>query len=159
MINMIVAASTNNGIGIHNTLPWHISEDLQYFKKMTSSHAILMGRKTYDSIGRPLPNRTNIVLTKDLNFAPEGVTVIHTVEEALSLFPHYPEVFIIGGGQIYNLLLPFVDNLYITLVQTEIDADTFFPEYSHLFKQVDASPLHYNEESQLTYQFTTWQKK
>ncbi len=159
MIKMIVATSTNNAIGVNNTLPWHIKADLQYFKAKTLNHTILMGRKTFESIGRPLPNRTNIVLTQDKTFAPEGVIVIHSLEEAISLFPQHPDLFIIGGGQIYEALLPFVDKLYVTLVDTILpDADTYFPEYKHLFEEISRSERYSDESSGLDYEFLCFER-
>lgn len=159
MINMIVAVSRNNQIGVDNQLPWHIKEDLQYFKQTTTSHTIVMGRKTFDSIGRPLPNRKNIVITRDYSFQFPGVEVVHSLEELFSLIDSETKpVFVIGGGEIYKLLLPFTDKLYITLVDLSIDGDTFFPEYKDTFTQVHSKKGLYTEDVGFDYFFTEWHK-
>ena len=159
MINMIVATDINRAIGVENQLPWHIKADLQYFKEQTLHHPILMGRKTFESIGRPLPYRTNIVLTRDPHFSAEGVHVIHSIQEAIALFPQYPDLFIIGGGQIYSELLPFVDKLYLTLVETTIKgADTFFPEYANFFTEVNRSERLIDSDSGLAFTFITLER-
>lgn len=158
MINLIVAASKNNQIGIDNKLPWHISEDLKYFRKTTQGHTVLMGRKTYESIGRPLPNRTNIVLTRDKNFSAEGVSVIHSFEEGLKLCEN-DDVFIIGGGEIYSLFLPYADYLYITLVDKVIEGDTAFPEYKDQFNLISSKPGETLTEDNHRFTFTIWKNK
>lgn len=158
MINMIVATSTNKYIGINNELPWHISEDLKYFKNVTKGQTILMGRKTYESIGRPLPNRTNIVLTRDSSFSAEGVEVVHTLEEALARCQKEEQVFIIGGGEIYKLFLPYADKLYITLVDKVIDGDTSFPEYEDQFKCISRIPGETTGDDGETFSFTVWER-
>ncbi len=128
-ISLIVAKSTNNAIGINNQLPWKISEDLQYFKKVTTGKPIIMGRKTFESIGRPLPNRTNIVLTRDDTWSAEGVVVVKSLHEAVqaaSKVHGAKEAMIVGGAQIYDKALPLVDRMYITEVHEEVQGDTFF---------------------------------
>ncbi len=127
MTSIIVAIAKNNAIGKDNQLLWHISEDLKYFKRITSGHTVIMGRKTFESIGRPLPNRTNIIISR--NF-PEtvGMTVVSSIEEALQRTAGEEEVFIIGGGSIYREAMPKADRLYITHVDTVCEADTFFPD-------------------------------
>lgn len=159
MINIIVATSKNNQIGINNKLPWHISEDLKYFRTTTSGKPVLMGRKTFESIGRPLPNRKNIVLTRDLNFAPEGVSVIHSFDEALTLCKAEEEIFIIGGGEIYSLFLPYADYLYITLVDKVIDGDTDFPVYNDQFEMIESRPGETLTEDGHSFAFTIWKRK
>ncbi|MFF2156774.1 dihydrofolate reductase [Paenibacillus chitinolyticus] len=126
-ISFIFAMDRNNAIGIDNKLPWHLPADLKYFKKMTTGHPILMGRKTYDSIGRPLPNRDNIILTRQSGFEAEGCTVVHTVEEVLERYTE-GEVFVIGGTEVFLLFWPHVDKLYVTFIDDTFEADTFFPE-------------------------------
>ncbi len=159
MINIIVATSKNNQIGINNQLPWHISEDLKYFRKTTSGKTVLMGRKTFESIGRPLPNRKNIVLTRDLNFTAEGVSVIHSLDEALEICKAEENIFIIGGGEIYTLFLPYADYLYITLVDKVIDGDTSFPEYDDQFKMIQSTPGETLTEDGHHFAFTIWKRK
>ena len=128
MINIIVAVAENGVIGDKNNLLWHISEDLRNFKRITSGHPVIMGRKTYESLGRPLPNRTNVVITHS-DAAFEGCTTVHSLEEALAMFPAGEEVFIIGGAQIYEQALPVADRFYLTRVERAYDGDTHFPEW------------------------------
>jgi dihydrofolate reductase len=133
-ISMIVAHGPNREIGLHNKLLWHIKEDLRFFKKQTTGKIILMGRKTFESIGKPLPNRTNVILTRDTNFQPEGVFVIHDSEMLFDFVLSREnedtdlEVVICGGEEIYKIYLPYVQKLYRTLVDYQGDADAFFPE-------------------------------
>ncbi len=159
MINIIVATSKNNQIGINNKLPWHISEDLKYFKCTTSGKTILMGRKTFESIGKPLPNRKNIVLTRDMNFKPDGVTVIHSLEEALEICKNEENIFIIGGGEIYSLFLPYADYLYITLVDKVIYGDTDFPSYDTDFELIQSTPGKTLTTDGYSFAFTLWKRK
>ena len=132
-IALIVAASQNNVIGLDNQLPWHLPEDLQYFKAVTMGKPILMGRKTYDSIGRPLPGRTNIVLTRDANWSAEGVVVVNDLDSATAasekacVAAGVDELMIIGGEQIYRKFLPVADKLYLTKVEAVVEGDAYFP--------------------------------
>ncbi|MED4731026.1 Dihydrofolate reductase [compost metagenome] len=132
MLSMIVAMDVERGIGKENKLLWHISEDLQYFKKLTSDRTVIMGRKTFESIGKPLPRRTNVILTRDVSYKAEGCLVYHSVDDVLSQYikKEKEEVFIIGGEEIYRLFLPYADRLYITQVDGNFHADTFFPAVS-----------------------------
>ncbi|MEH6627485.1 MAG: dihydrofolate reductase [Motiliproteus sp.] len=131
---LIVAQSENRVIGRNNKLPWHLPEDLKYFKSVTMGKAIIMGRKTYDSIGRPLPGRTNIVVTRDTEYFVEGVEVVHSLEaamdkaEALSLINGNDEALIIGGSELYRQALSKADRLYLTQVHHQITGDACFPE-------------------------------
>lgn len=129
IISAIVAKTRNNVIGKDNKMPWHISEDLKYFKKITSGHAIILGRKNYESIGRPLPNRINIVLTKNKSFDCPGCIKCSSIEEALKFAYDQgeKEAFIIGGGQIYEQSKEYWDRIYITEINTELEGDVFFP--------------------------------
>ena len=129
MISVIVAVAENGVIGDKNTLLWHISEDLRNFKRVTSGHPVIMGRKTFDSLGRPLPNRTNVVITRQ-NLEIEGCEVVHSLEEALSLFSPEEEVFVIGGAQIYAEALPLADRFYLTRVHHAYEGDTSFPKWN-----------------------------
>jgi dihydrofolate reductase len=132
-ISLIVAASQNNVIGLNNQLPWHLPEDLQYFKAVTMGKPILMGRKTYESIGRPLPGRTNIVLTRDANWSAEGVVVVNDLDSARAasekacVTAGVDELMIIGGEQIYRKFLPVADKLYLTKVEAVVEGDAYFP--------------------------------
>ena len=129
MISLIVAASTNNVIGAKGDLPWRLSADLKRFKALTMGKPIVMGRKTYESIGRPLPGRQNIVITRQDNYAPEGCTVVQSVDAAIAA-ANAPEIMIIGGGHIYEAFMPMAERIYLTRVDADIDGDTYFPEIS-----------------------------
>lgn len=130
IISTIVAVAKNNVIGKDNDIPWYLPADLKYFKKITTGHHIVMGRKCYESIGRPLPKRTNVVVTRNPFFIATGCVITHNVAEAVQLAEANgeEEVFIIGGGQIYEIALPHVDRIYLTEVDLEVDGDVFFPE-------------------------------
>lgn len=129
MISLIVAVAENGVIGDKNSLLWHISEDLKHFKTLTSGHPVVMGRKTYESLGRPLPNRTNVVITRQQLEIP-GCEVVHSLTEALALFPKDEEVFIIGGAQIYAEALALADRFYLTRVFHAYQGDTHFPAWN-----------------------------
>lgn len=143
----LVAAigATTRAIGKENKLVWHLPEDLKYFKTLTTGHAVIMGRKTYESIGKPLPNRTNIVVTRTATYKAEGCKVVTSLEDALKYARALTnsgasEVFVIGGADIYTQALPLADRLYLTLVDDPGEgADVFFPEYEKLFKKVVAT--------------------
>lgn len=127
MINIIVAVAQNGVIGCHNRLIWHISEDLKRFKALTTGHPVVMGRKTYESIGRALPNRRNIVISRNTELKIEGVEVVDSLEKAIAMCGA-EDLFVIGGGEIYRAALPIADRLYLTQVAQSPDGDTFFPE-------------------------------
>ncbi len=130
MISLMVAHDPHYVIGRDNQLPWHIPEDLAYFKKHTLNKGIVMGRNTYESIGRPLPKRRNIVVSRQQDLRIEGVDVVHSIEDAVRLAEEiHPEVMVIGGEQIFRNVLPIADRLYITLVHNDFEGDTYFPEY------------------------------
>ena len=128
MISIIAAVAQNGVIGDKNALLWHISEDMRFFKRTTSGHPVIMGRKTYESLGRPLPNRTNVVISRTQREI-EGCTVVGSLEEAVALFPKEEEVFIIGGAQIYALALAIADRMYLTRVYHNYEGDTSFPKW------------------------------
>ena len=134
-ISIIVAHSKNMAIGKANNLPWRLPDDLKRFKKLTSGHPIIMGRKTYQSINRPLPDRTNIVVTRDMNLEIPGCIVAHSAVEAIKRAREFDreEIFIIGGAELYKETLSLADRLYVTIVDTHVDGDAFFPEYSNIF--------------------------
>lgn len=135
-ISLIAAiASGNRALGKDNDLIYKIHEDLERFKKITSGHTVIMGRKTFESIGHALPNRTNIVVTRDPSFKAEGAEVVHSLDEALKKASG-DEVFVIGGGQIYQEAIKMADRLYLTVVEGSPEADTFFPDYSKFTKVI-----------------------
>lgn len=128
-LSSIVAASNNNCIGKNNQLLWKIPADMKFFKETTTGHAIIMGKKTFTSIGRPLPNRRNIVLTRDKTYRLEGIEVFNSVEEIASLFKDSEEeAFVIGGGEIYHQFFPHLQKIYITHIHENFAGDAFFPE-------------------------------
>ena len=167
--HIIVAISDNNAIGRNNSLLWHISADLKFFKSKTSGCPVIMGRKTFESIGRPLPKRTNIVISRGFE-APEGVQVVTSLEEAFRMAAGAPcqvadgcspACFVIGGGQIYAQALEVADRLIITHVHTLIeDADTFFPEIDLALWQIDCrSEMYHDTESGLDYEFVEYTRR
>jgi dihydrofolate reductase len=140
MISLIVAMDKNNLIGGENKLLWNIPGELKRFREITSGHPIIMGRKTHQSIGRVLPNRTNIIITRDQDYQVDGAIVVHSLEEALEKAKSEigsDEIFVIGGGQIYAQALPVTDRLYLTIVEGEYEGDTHFPDYSAFSRVVD----------------------
>lgn len=133
MISIIVAVSENNVIGKRGTLPWYIPEDLKRFRSLTTGHPIIMGRKTHESIGKPLPNRTNIIITRDLEYKSKGCIVVNSLEEALEkakTSEGSDEIFIIGGGEIYSQAMDKTDKIYLTFIKGNLDGDVYFPDYS-----------------------------
>jgi dihydrofolate reductase len=137
-ISIIAAVAENGAIGKDNGLLWHIPEDMKRFRELTTGHAVVMGQKTYESIGRPLPNRTNIVLTQDPDFQAPGCVVCFSLDEALEKAGEVEkeEVFVIGGGMVYRQTLPMADRLYVTVVRGDFEGDVFFPDYSEFRKVV-----------------------
>lgn len=129
VLSMIVATALDRIIGKDNDMPWHLPADLQYFKKMTLGKPIIMGRKTFESIGRPLPGRKNIVISRDPNYQANGVNTVTTVDDALALVKDVEEIMVIGGGAIYKHCMPAATRLYITHINAEVAGDTQFPEY------------------------------
>ena len=125
---MIAAMARKRVIGRENAMPWHLPEDLKHFKRLTLGHPVVMGRKTYESIGRPLPGRENIVITRSASLALPGVRVVTSLNEALELTQGKP-AFVIGGAEIYRLALPLADCLHLTEIDIDVDGDTFFPEF------------------------------
>jgi dihydrofolate reductase len=129
MLTIIAAASENNALGKDNQLVWHLPEDFKRFKTLTSGHYIIMGRKTFESFPKPLPNRTHIIITRQADYeVPEGCIVVSGLQEAIAICPKNEEVFIIGGGEIYKKSIAIADKVELTRVHTTIEADTFFPE-------------------------------
>jgi dihydrofolate reductase len=127
-ISIIVAVAENQVIGYNNQLLWRLKEDLQRFKGLTMGHHIIMGRKTYESVGRPLPGRTNVIITRNKDFKADGCLMVGSLDEAIKVANSDSEVFIIGGGEIYNQSLPIADKIYLTRVHASFPGDTFFPE-------------------------------
>lgn len=154
-MKIIVAMSNNNVIGINNKLPWHLSDDLKRFKSLTQGNQIVMGRKTFESIGRPLPNRDNIIITRDLNFKIEGVKIISKIEDIP--YSEDQKTFIIGGGEIYSQTINLCDELFITQINSEIQGDTYFPEISsNIWKVYERSGTMI--ENKVEFEYITYHK-
>ena len=159
MISIIVAVAANNVIGGENKLLWHIKEDLQRFKSLTSGHAVIMGRKTWESLGRPLPNRTNIVITRNSDYKPEGALVASSLEAALELAEQDDEKFIIGGGEIYRQAMAIADKLYITHVECSYEGDTTFSEISaEQWRVVEEVRFERGEKYEYPFRFTDYER-
>lgn len=160
MISIIVAASTNNVIGVRGRLPWKISDDLQRFKQLTMGKPIVMGRITWESIGRPLPGRQNIVITRQANFFAEGCDVAASPAAALNLTGDSEEIMIIGGSQIYDLFLPKADRLHITRVQTDVQGDAFFPDVDERIWQLVFNESHAaTTANEFAFEFRTYERR
>ena len=159
-ITIVAAIASNNVIGQKNSLPWDIPEDLKRFKQLTSGHIILMGRKTFDSIGRPLPNRTNIVMTKDTNYQKKGIEIVFDEREALNLIKDLnQEVFIIGGSKIYELFEPWATSLMITRVLKDFKGDAFFPEINWNNWQIESKEEFLDEKSGISCKLEEYLRK
>jgi len=159
-ITLVAAIASNNVIGKENSLPWNIPEDLKRFKQMTSGNTILMGRKTFDSIGRPLPNRQNIVMTKDENFEKEGIKVINDFDEALELIKESNEdIFVIGGSKIYELFEPVANSLAITRILKDFEGDAFFPDINWDLWQIEKEEKFFDEKSNVECKLIEYSKK
>lgn len=156
-LTIVVAIDTNNGIGISNTLPWHLPEDLAHFKRTTSGHPIIMGRKTFDSIGRPLPNRRNIVITRNPDWQHAGVEVVTSLAAAKALVSDTP-AFIIGGGQIFTDTLADSDRLIVTRIDQAFDCDAFFPAIDPKQWQETAREEHHSEVNGFDYAYITYDR-
>ena len=159
MISIIVAVSTNNVIGAQGELPWRLSDDLQHFKKATMGKPIVMGRKTWESIGRPLPGRQNIVVTRQAGFRAEGCDVVMSFDEGIVAAGDAEELMVIGGSQIYELALPQAGRLYLTRVHTEIEGDAFFPEVDAAAWRLISDEQHAaDEKNEYPYSFQTYRR-
>ncbi|MEE9438649.1 MAG: dihydrofolate reductase [Saprospiraceae bacterium] len=160
-ISCVVAVAHNNVIGKDNDIPWYLPADLQYFKKITLNHHILMGRNCYESIGRPLPKRTNVIITRDPFYIVSNCLVAHSIDEALEIAYNNveSEVMIIGGGTIYNQTQNLWDKLYITEVDVCADGDIFFPEIDYSkWKLLSEEPQKADDKNEYDYTFKTYEK-
>ncbi len=157
MITIIAAVAQNNALGKNNDLLWHLPNDFKRFKEITSGHYIIMGRKTFESFPKPLPNRTHIVITRQKNYAPSGCIVVNNLENALEICPKNDETFIIGGGEIYKQAITVADKLDITKVHSEFDADVFFPEIDlQIWKLTNEVVCPKDEKHQYDFTFQTF---
>lgn len=164
MISILVAYDQNHVIGKQNDLPWYLPADLKRFKRLTVGHSVLMGRKTFESIirrlGGPLPDRNNVVLTRDVKFQYDGVTIVNDLDTALMMTQPEGEVFVIGGAEVFRQCLPLTDKLYVTEVQAAVDGDVFFPEVDGAEWDETAREEHQADEKNLyAYDFVIYERK
>ena len=158
-LSLVVAMAANGVIGRDNRLPWHLPADLKHFKQLTTGKPILMGRKTWESIGRPLPERTNIVITRDTDYTAADCVVVHSVDAALRAAEHHDEVMIIGGSELYRQLLPQVSTIYLTRVHADIEGDAFFPELDYgEWREVERVDCEPDEKNAYPYSFITLER-
>lgn len=157
-IAMIAAMANGRVIGMDNKMPWHLPEDLKHFKAMTLGKPVVMGRKTFESIGRPLPGRLNIVISRQTGYQPEGVEVVSSFEQAKRIAGEVEELVVIGGGQLYLQLLDQADRLYLTQINLDVAGDTHFPDWRHISWSLLEQQSHVNANG-LEYKFITLQKK
>ena len=160
MTTIVVAMGKNNEIGSDNQLLWHLPKDLKHFKEITSGHPVIMGRKTYESIGKPLPNRTNIVISRKEDWFEEGTLIVGSIKEAVKFAKKIDEdIFIIGGGTIYDQTMEIVDKLEVTLVEANLEADTYFPKIdSKIWKKTNEICHEKDEKNQYDFCFQTFEK-
>ncbi len=161
MISFLWAMDENGVIGKNNDLPWHLPEDLNYFKRTTDGHPIVMGRKTFDSIGRPLPRRENVILTRNVDFEQEGCIILNTLDEVLQFAQERDtETFIIGGKEIFNQLLPYADKLYVTLIYDEFEGDTSMPSIPwDNFQCISSEKGKKDQKNPYDYEFKVFKRK
>lgn len=158
-VSFLLAMGRNREIGKDNTLPWRLPADLAYVKQLTMGHVLMMGRRTYESIGRPLKGRTNVIMTRDRDFRAEGCEVAHTVDEALARYGDR-ELFIFGGADIYRLFMPVAERLYITQIDAAFEADTYFPALEPgVWELVSRKPGVTDDNNPYTYHFEVYERK
>ncbi len=158
-ISVIAALARNRVIGIENRLPWKLPEDLAHFKALTLGHPIIMGRKTFESLGRPLPGRSNIVITRNPDYRPQGCVMASSIAEALALCNEATEVFFIGGAELYRQVLPLADRLYLTEVEIEAEGDAWFPEYERSdFREVGRESHRGEKADRLAFDFVVYDR-
>jgi dihydrofolate reductase len=160
-ISIAVAIGENHAIGKNNQLLWHMPADLKFFKQTTSGHTVIMGRKTFDSVGKPLPNRRNVVITRDTELQIEGVELVNSLDEALEITKTEEKpVFIVGGAEIYRQALPKTDKLYLTTIHHNFDADTFFPDFDRSeWTVISSEPHKADEKNKYDYTFEVLERK
>lgn len=162
MISIIVALARNRAIGLNGNLIWHLSADLKYFKRVTTGHTVIMGYKTFLSLPnqRALPNRRNIIISSHLEQAPEGFELVHSIQEAVNMVHDEEETFVIGGGSIYEQFLPHAGKLYLTRIDKEFEADTYFPYIDFdEWNLIDVNVVDEDPQVDFTYRFEVWERK
>jgi dihydrofolate reductase len=159
-LSIIVAMAQNRTIGINNTLPWRCPEDLKHFKSLTMGHHMIMGRKTFDSIGKPLPGRTTVVVTRNPELKIAGCVVTHSLDEAIAACAGDDEIFVVGGAELYAQALPLADRLYLTEVQQNVDGDAHFPLFDmKQWQEIAREARHQDTPQPLSYHFVTLQRR
>ena len=161
MLSIIVAKAKNNIIGKENKLIWHLPEDLKHFKELTTGHTMIMGRKTFESLGRVLPNRKHVVFSQNPDFKvdDENVEIVHSMLQIQEYIENEEENFVIGGAMIYNLLMPYVTKMYVTQINKDFEGDTFFPRIDeNIWKEISREKGLKNEENNLDYEFITYER-
>ena len=161
MLSIVVAKAKNNIIGKDNKLLWNLPEDLKHFKELTTGHTMIMGRKTFQSLGRVLPNRKHIIFSQNPDFKvdDENVEVVHSLLQIQNLIEGKEEVFVIGGAMIYNFLMPYVKKMYVTEIEKDFDGDTFFPVIdNNIWKETSREKGIKNEKNNLDYYFVTYER-
>lgn len=159
-LSLIVAMAQNRTIGMNNTLPWRCPEDLKHFKRLTMGHHIIMGRKTFDSIGQPLPGRTTVVVTRNLELQIAGCVMAHSLAEAIAACAGDSEIFIVGGAELYAQALPLADTLYVTEIQQEIQGDAHFPDFNRdAWQEVSREVRTQDVPQPLVYHFVCYRRK
>ena len=161
-VSLVAAVAENNVLGKENQLPWHLPADLKYFKQLTTGHHVLMGRKTWESIGKPLPNRVSLVVSRSEDFKAEGATVAQSIEEGIDTArkADETELFIIGGGEIFRLAMPLADRIYLTRIDHYFEGDVFFPEIdAELWKETESKSFEADEKNPYGYRFITLEKR
>lgn len=161
MTTIVVAMGEKNEIGNKNQLLWHLPKDLKHFKELTSGHPVIMGRKTYESIGKPLPNRTNIVISRKNDWFEEGILIVGSIKEAVKFAKKIDEqIFILGGGTIYEQTIDLADKLEVTLVKAHLEADTFFPKIDEkVWIKTSEIYCEKDDKNQYDFCFQTWKRK
>ena len=160
IVSIIVAIAENNAIGKGNQLLWRMPADLKHFKNATTGHTVIMGRKTFDSVGKPLPNRRNIIITRNTDLNIDGAEVVSSLEKAISLCDQNEEVFIVGGAEVYKMAMPITDKIYLTVIHSVFDADTFFPEIDQeIWKETEVADNKADEKNPFDYTFSTYIRK
>ena len=159
-ISIIVAMAKNRTIGVHNTLPWRCPEDLRHFKALTMGHHMIMGRKTFESIGRPLPGRTTVVVTRDIDLKIEGCVMAHSLPEAFAACANDENIYIVGGAEIYAQALEHADTLYITEIQQDVIGDAWFPDFNRSqWLEVSREVCQQETPQPLEYHFVSYRRK
>jgi len=158
IVSIVVAIAENHAIGKDNQLLWHLPKDLKHFKEITSGGTVIMGRKTYDSVGKPLPNRRNIIITRQ-QIEIAGCEVVNSLQAGLDLCREHKEVFIVGGAEIYKQAMPLTDKIYLTIVHESFEADTYFPEISKdIWKETERTDHEADEKNPLSFSFITFER-